>query len=227
MNNPWAQPPSPNDWQIQPTYPRHSTVPYYLAPLWDSHYAAKEQARCSANKKKASAASNGGPAVGGNGRGDLHQIPKDLRMKLKHARSARGLLQELEEDIRCFVQEWLEKQIKPVQQDAAGQGDSAMDITEDEDEDSEDEVVFAGRKARAQGPPTSLPFRPNPSKPKDDAIDDCRAEEHSTQKLVFESLAEDRAAGFGLVFPFSMPCHFFLSYCTRAIYPSNLTTLGY
>lgn len=92
LNNPWAQPPEPTDWEIQPTAPRHE-VPYYLASLWDSHYA-----QIAASKSKSKSAKKGD--------GDEFPIPKDLRAKLKHARAARGMLKDIEVEIRSFIEEF-------------------------------------------------------------------------------------------------------------------------
>ena len=173
LSNPWAQEPSAADWQIQPTYNRHSTVPYYLAPLWDAHYAAKEQARLSRRKGHAQSGADRAPA-------DVHPIPKELRMRLKHARAAKGLLQDLEEEIRSFVQKWNEKQMMDSSKAEERKGE-----VEDTDSsgDDEDEVVFVGRKhtkpsTEAQNPPAG-------------------ADENIGQKLVFESSADDQGAGFG------------------------------
>lgn len=92
LNNPWAQPPEPTDWEIQPTAPRHE-VPYYLASLWDSHYA-----QIATSKSKSKSAKKGD--------GDEFPIPKDLRAKLKHARAARGMLKDIEVEIRSFIEEF-------------------------------------------------------------------------------------------------------------------------
>ena len=35
LSNPHAEPPTPKDWEVHPTY-RVRNVPYYLAPLWDA-----------------------------------------------------------------------------------------------------------------------------------------------------------------------------------------------
>ncbi|KAF3480788.1 uncharacterized protein GIQ15_06135 [Arthroderma uncinatum] len=136
LSNPWAQPPSANDWQVQPTHPRHNPVPYYLASLWDSHQAAKEQARRRSKRKQGTSGKTADEgAENGHANAELDKISKELRAKLKHARAARGLVQELEEEIRLFVQQWIETQ---TWHQARGES-----IDSDEDED---EVVFTGRK---------------------------------------------------------------------------------
>ncbi|KAI5306352.1 hypothetical protein KEM56_001249 [Ascosphaera pollenicola] len=93
LNNPWAQPPEPIDWEIQPTGPRHE-VPYYLASLWDSHYAQLAPSKSKSKSKSAK-----------NGEGDKFPIPKELRAKLKHARAARGMLKDIEGNIRSFIED--------------------------------------------------------------------------------------------------------------------------
>ncbi|KAI9752985.1 MAG: hypothetical protein M1815_000186 [Lichina confinis] len=132
LNNPYLQPPLPSDWEVRPTYPRHATVPYNLAPLWDEgglsrRVAAAAAARQSERRKRQiDNATTGIPAVTGTGTvtsrrtmskigGDRAttttgeakiKVAKDLRERLKRARAARGTLRDLEEDIRAFIQEW-------------------------------------------------------------------------------------------------------------------------
>lgn len=186
MNNPWAQPPSASDWLIQPTYPRHDTVPYYLATLWDAHYAHKEHGKGSraarANKSKED---------------EKHQVPKDLRKTLKHARAARGLLQDLEEDIRRFVKQWSEKQLilrEEGLEDAPTSSDSA---------DSEDEIVFVGRNGQMHDSPER---RRRLRRMKEEMNS---RHERDGEKMVFESLANDRGAVFGYVCCFPARTFFF------------------
>jgi hypothetical protein len=161
------------DWQVQPTYPRHSTVPYYLAALWDSHYAAKQQAH--ASKRKAHSHARADAA-------DNH-ISKELRLKLKHARAAKGMLQDLEEEIRKFVQKSNEKQLaQKLQADGASMAAAHAASDADDSDVSDDEIVFVGRKQAAS---TRERQQRNQRK------------ESEHEKLVFESSADDRGAGFG------------------------------
>ncbi|RAK75532.1 uncharacterized protein BO72DRAFT_382218 [Aspergillus fijiensis CBS 313.89] len=170
LHNPWAEPPSSKDWNIQPTYTRHNPMPYYLAPLWDSHYAQLDQ-----NSKQAGAGT-------GN---EKHRVPKELRMKLKHARGARGMLQDLEEDIRQFIQRWSEKQLLLQQE---GLADAPQSSDED---DSEDEVVFVGRNGLMHDSPQR--------KAKLQQMREAMSahNERDGEKMVFESPVDDRGAGFG------------------------------
>ncbi|KAK2739593.1 hypothetical protein FQN57_006555 [Myotisia sp. PD_48] len=181
LNNPWAQPPSASDWQVQPTHTRYNTVPYYLASLWDSHYAAKEQARHQSKRKNLRTSLNKKQNLdlgSDDENSNLHHISKELRSKLKHARAARGLLQELEEDIRLFVQEWIEKESGSDQMEQ----NESSELEEKKEQDDEEEVVFAGRLSVEKHPETSSKRTRT---------------EHVEKRMVFESSVEDRAAGFG------------------------------
>ncbi|KAJ5604970.1 hypothetical protein N7510_010124 [Penicillium lagena] len=173
LHNPWAEPPSPKDWDIQPTYPRHDPMPYYLAPLWDVHYAYVADHNLAQRSAKATDK-------------DKHRIPKELRLKLKHARAARGMLQDLEEDIRLFIRKWNEKQ-------NLLQNEGLQDAPESSgtENDSEDEIIFVGRNGQMHDSPE-----------RKQKLRQLREEmsshhERDGEKMVFESLVDDRAAGFG------------------------------
>ncbi|KAK9555753.1 hypothetical protein V6Z96_006272 [Aspergillus fumigatus] len=170
LHNPWVEPPAPSDWAVQPTYPRHDPMPYYLAPLWDMKYAHLDRTSSQQTQKGT--------------RHEKHRVPKELRMRLKHARAARGMLQDLEEDIRQFIQTWSEKQLMLRKE---GLEDAPLS-SEDE---SEDEVVFVGRNGQMHDSPehkTRLrELRANLS----------QHNERDGEKMVFESPVDDRAAGFG------------------------------
>ena len=164
MDNPWAQPPLPIDWEVHPTYTR-KPVPYYLAPLWDENLAARNVAE----KKRRDMAKK--PIMGDVSHG---QVAKELRQKLKKAKAAKGLLQDLEEEGRKFVKKWEEK-AKHLEQEGL------------HDLDSEDEeIVFVGRN----GQMNDMLSSPHPK---------CRKEEEDVKrdKLVFDSLADDHRASFG------------------------------
>ncbi|KAL2796473.1 R3H-associated N-terminal domain-containing protein [Aspergillus keveii] len=170
LHNPWATPPSPKDWLPQPTHIRHEPMPYYLAPLWDKHYAHLDRrtSKQVASEEKI----------------ERHHIPKELRLKLKHARAARGMLQDLEEDIRQFIQRWNERQI-------LRRKDGLADAPSSSDEDSEDEVVFVGRNGQMHDSPDRKAKLQNMR----EAM--TSHNENHGEKMVFESLVDDRAAGFG------------------------------
>ena len=118
LDNPHAQPPLPEDWEVRPWPLPRQSVPYFLAPLWDAEMRAtalQRQARRSAHRR------------GGGEVSAADAVARELRAKLKKARSAKGLLIELECEVRGFV----------AAQDAFD--DSVATDSEDE------EVVFVGR----------------------------------------------------------------------------------
>lgn len=183
LNNPWAQAPLPSDWEVHPTYPRHA-VPYYLAPLWDAGMAS----RALAGKSKRTTGANGE-----KGENPAGKVPRELREKLKRARGARGLLQDLEEEVRKFVKKWEEQQKK------LG--------TEKEEVDSEDEeIVFVGRNGLMDDIPS-----PRSMKNLD--------EELERDKLVFDSLVDDHGASFGYVS--SLPS-FLPAFIQLVVLPTNI-----
>ncbi|KAF9734777.1 hypothetical protein PMIN06_000756 [Paraphaeosphaeria minitans] len=129
LNNPHAEPPQPKDWEVHPTHPVHN-VPYYLAPLWDAGLARQHAERkTSAAKAKASSrtVANKPTAPG--------VVPKELREKLKRSRGAKGLLMDLESEVRAFVTEWEDSVRRAADDDG---------LPADPDS-SDDEIVFVGR----------------------------------------------------------------------------------
>ena len=187
LHNPWAEPPSSQDWDVTPTHTRHNPMPYYLAPLWDVHYShVKDQQSSIKAAERAT---------------EKHQVPKELRSKLKHARAARGMLQDLEEEVRTFIRKWNEKELlleKEGLQDAPEC--SASD-------DSEDEIVFVGRNGQMHDAPE-----------RKERLRLLREEisshsERDGEKMVLETMNDDRAAGFGYVMLFCLrEILFFLSF---------------
>ncbi|KAL2379323.1 hypothetical protein RJZ90_005369 [Blastomyces dermatitidis] len=207
LNNPWVQLPSAIDWQVQPTYERR-TVPYYLAPLWDSHFAAREQAKNSNGSRK---------TKNKDGGSDLQsQIPKELRLRLKHARAARGLLRDLEEEIRRFVERYYEKQVLSAQNEEGVELEGAHSLLSDEDkweklqdktemetetekkcDSDDDEIVFVGRRGQVRNASTNQPEDQGRPRKMNHSDMGHLNKEKDGEKMVFESLEEDRAAGFG------------------------------
>lgn len=112
-----------------------------------------------------------------------HRVPKELRSKLKHARAARGMLQDLEDDIRLFIRKWNEKQ-------QYLQSEGLQDAPED---DSEDEIVFVGRNGQMHDSPERK------QKLKQMRQELSLHHERDGEKMVFESLVDDRGAAFGYV----------------------------
>lgn len=135
LANPYAEPPTAKDWEITPTHPVHN-VPYYLAPLWDAGLARKSTERHVAAVKSRTASRTVAkkPVEAGI-------VPKELREKLKKARGAKGLLMDLEMEVRGFVE----------RSEGLGQGMREQKQSWAEEPDSEDdEVVFVGRGRSAQ-----------------------------------------------------------------------------
>ncbi|MCJ1308188.1 Thymidylate synthase [Agyrium rufum] len=163
LNNPWAEPPLPSDWEVQPTHPKRR-VPYFLAPLWDEKLARHETL---AQKKRLSERNEPETNAG--------RVPKEVREKLKKAKAAKGLLQDLEEEVREFVKNW-EKKTAELQKEGLHDVDS-----------DEDEIVFVGRSGQMHDMPPS----PTTKRRVEDEPDVGK------EKLVFHSPADDRGASFG------------------------------
>ncbi|KAF2475656.1 uncharacterized protein BDR25DRAFT_300677 [Lindgomyces ingoldianus] len=132
LSNPYVEPPSPKDWEIHPTHPVHH-VPYYLAPLWDAGLAARNLERKTAAAAKAKSAAHPvatNPTTPG-------VVPRELREKLKRSRGAKGLLMDLESEVRAFVSRWEENERKAK--------DEGLPVDPDS---SDDEIVFVGRNGQ-------------------------------------------------------------------------------
>lgn len=131
LNNPYAEPPTPKDWEVHPTY-RVRNVPYYLAPLWDA--GLKRQ---SAKRHDYAVAEKNATRTVANKPTEPGVVPKELREKLKRSRGAKGLLMDLEGEVRKFVAEW-EANARAAEEDGLPA-----------DPDSEDEeIVFVGRNGQ-------------------------------------------------------------------------------
>lgn len=159
--NPYAEPPLPSDWEVHPTHPVHA-VPYFLAPLWDAKYAERNAERRKKERIRKSAAASVA--------GEKGVVPKDLRQKLKRARGAKYLLQDLEQQVRNFVQQWENNQ-RMLEDEAICDPDSSED----------DEVVFVGRNGQMHNMRSPRRFG--------DGL--------QPEKLVFDSLENDHSASFG------------------------------
>ncbi|KAJ5838336.1 uncharacterized protein N7525_003524 [Penicillium rubens] len=171
LHNPWAEPPSSKDWDVQPTYPRHDPMPYYLAPLWDVHYS-----RVADHQSAVKAAERAN---------EKHHIPKELRLKLKHARAAHGMLRDLEDEVRTFIQKWNERELLLEKEGLRDAPDNSAS------DDSEDEIVFVGRNGQMHDSPE-----------RKERLRLLRKEisshsERDGEKMVLETLSDDRSAGFG------------------------------
>jgi hypothetical protein len=142
-------------------------VPYYLAPLWDAGVRHRaEELHAAKNAKKAGL----GGVSGENGRG---RVPAELKQKLKRAKGAKSLLQDLEEEVRAFLREWERRREK-----------LGMGKEEIEGGSEDEEIVFIGRNGTMS-----------------DGQRKKVEEELEREKLVFDSLADDQGASFGYVPP--------------------------
>ena len=170
LHNPWAQPPLPSDWEVRPTYPRR-TVPYYLAPLWDAaEFQRGVEQRMLAKQKHPQ---NGSTPTSTVAAGEAaFAVPKEVRAKLKRARAAKGLLMDLEEEVRMFLTRWGEREAW-----------LRSDGLHDADSDEEEEIVFVGRNgAMLDGPGRKR-------------VDWELGKDH----MVFDGLEGDKGASFGYV----------------------------
>src|SRR6202012_5723964 len=93
----------------------------------------------------------------------------ELRATLKRSRGARGLLQDLEQEVRGFVEKWEEKQ-RQLEKEGLIEPDS-------EDE----EIVFVGRNGAMS----------------DERRKEKQEEVLEKDRLIFESLVDDHGAAFG------------------------------
>ncbi|KAK5197234.1 hypothetical protein LTR99_000407 [Exophiala xenobiotica] len=178
LSNPWAEPPLPSDFEVRPTYPRR-TVPYYLAPLWD---AAEFQRAVEAKLKgrKNSTRSRGKRNTGMSPMEEAAiSIPKEVRARLKRAKAAKGLLQDLEETVRAFVQKWNERE-------ARLREDGLHDVPLLSDSEEDEEIVFIGRNGAMHDSPGKK------QRQKNEELD----ETISSEKMVFEGLDNDKGAAF-------------------------------
>lgn len=105
------------------------------------------------------------------------KVSKQVKEKLKRARSAKGLLQDLEEEVRQFVSKWEERE-RRMEKEGLIEPDS-------EDE----EIVFVGRN----GQMNDL---------RSPRLTDADLERN---KLVFDSAVDDQAASFGYAASYIVP----------------------
>lgn len=194
LSNPWAQPPLPCDWEIRPTHTRHDPLPYFLASLWDAEQAERKttELKKEKTKKNDQFRSDGNHAT----EAARQRIPKLVRDRLKRARAAKGLLMDLEEQVRKFAKEWKATEV-------AGDHEAVLNRAEFHDfdflsseEEEEEEIVFVGRGGSMHDRPMSREG------------EGLRVRGLVPEKLVFDSLASDHGASFGYV-NFSAPPFFF------------------
>jgi R3H-associated N-terminal domain len=105
LGNPHAQPPLPADWEVRPTHPVRA-VPYYLAALWDKKMAAESKAARRRSSASSFVSVQQETERLQRRRPERPVVPKQLKERLKRSRSAKGLLQDLEEEIRGFIESY-------------------------------------------------------------------------------------------------------------------------
>ncbi|CZS91335.1 uncharacterized protein RCO7_01568 [Rhynchosporium graminicola] len=189
LNNPHVQPPLPSDWAPSATH-RVTHVPYYLAPLWDAGVARLAAERASLSSRSATYNARSG-IIEEKGR-----VPADLKSKLKKAKGAKTLLQELESEVRAFVREFdraervREARLKSnsVQSKIGRSRSSTQESAGSEvlvEADSEDEeIVFIGRDADGNGITMS------------DEVKQVMEIELQREKIVYEGLEGSKEGGF-------------------------------
>lgn len=119
LNVPNSQLPLPSDWEIHPTYPVYRNIPYYLAPLWEGKFQRQFDERLSSRSHST--------------RG---RVPRDIKAALKKAKGARFLLQVLEDEIRTFIQDYIDE--------------SAINDTYKSVDSDEEDIVFIGLDKESQ-----------------------------------------------------------------------------
>jgi hypothetical protein len=116
----------PSDWEVHRASPVWD-VPYILAPLYDTMHIKRKEAerRSRRDTHKGDTAERG-------------RVPEELKTRLKKAKGARGLLLQLESEVRGFVEEWETAPAAPLPQPVQA-------VLESEDSSSDEEIVFIGR----------------------------------------------------------------------------------
>jgi hypothetical protein len=107
-------------------------------------------------------------------------IPKEVRARLKRAKAAKGLLQDVEESVRTFVRRWNEREIRLKK-------DGLQDVPLTSDSEEDDEIVFVGRGGAMHD------VSGRKEKDAHGWNDDGTI---SNEKMVFEGLDNDKGAAF-------------------------------
>jgi hypothetical protein len=112
-------------------------VPYYLAPLWDAGLRRQQTERkVAVNAQKAATKTVANkPTTPG-------VVPKELREKLKRSRGAKGLLMDLEGEVRKFVEDWEEKERRAEQNGLPADPDSEDDEMRSEERIKRELMLF-------------------------------------------------------------------------------------
>ena len=132
-------------------------------------------------------------------------IPKEVKARLKKSRAAKGLLQDLEEEVRGYVRGWNEVELhgrgsgdgikrreRAETMTSVGSGAVIMDESDEEDE----EIVFVGRKGVVVDADTTME---DASSVAPSAELKNPEEERMTvgdSKMIFEAPEDDKGASF-------------------------------
>lgn len=171
-------------------------MPYALASLWDTHYAERHSRAITAIAEEKARRRLRPDDVDGS----LNAMCKEVRRKIKYGRAATGLLKDLEEDIRAFIQGWRAAEYGVEYSKINGLSGTSHDSENDDLSVSDGEsVVFRGRgglcdtERPLQAPPSpATPEPPSPSdvKPTFDGLP-------MPEKMIFQARADESAASFG------------------------------
>jgi hypothetical protein len=130
-------------------------------------------------------------------------IPKEVKARLKRSKTAKGLLQDLEEDVRGWVREWNEWEKNGGKIAAAARErsetlesrmteDSAVLVSEDEEDE---EIVFVGRNGTMQDGPLSEVEKEAKREARVQSEKELRSM-ISKEKMVFDGSEGDKGASF-------------------------------
>lgn len=149
-----------------------------MAPLWDA--GLKKQ---SAERKKAADKAKAASKTVAKKPTNPGIVPKELREKLKRSRAAKGLLMDLESEVRKFVAEWEEHEREAEKEELPS------------DMDSEDEeIVFVGRGG-TMSDERSLPQSPMAASTS--SLVNVQNSRAKRELMLFETPAEDLGGSFG------------------------------
>ena len=159
-------------------------MPYYLAPLWDATATARANAEQAKRAESFQQRARASAAEGNRG-----PVPKDLRLKLKRSKAAKGLLQDLEEQVRKFVHDW-EAECAEAHKESAIE---AYPLVDSEDE----EIVFIGRNGQMADVPPSPKVKRGKSDDTEKYLEIYKEPAIPMDYLVFDGPADDHGASFG------------------------------
>jgi hypothetical protein len=105
---------------------------------------------------------------------DTDRVPRELRTRLKKAHGARGLLEQLEKEVREFILGAGVRGQAEEEDDAESEYEDSVNAEEDSEED---EIVFVSKRARG-------------------IVGEVKKEE-TREKVLFQGVEGDKSASFG------------------------------